>query len=1002
MCVLRRFVAAIAVLVALPAVSLAQATIAGTVRDTSGAVLPGVMVEASSPALIEKVRTAVTDGTGQYRIVDLRPGGYAVTFALPGFTTVRREGVELAGSFTATVNVELRVGALEETVTVTGESPIVDVQGTTRQRVLDQEVIAALPTGRNQFNLGVLIPGMSVSGSPDIGGSVGFDAATVLTVHGSKNDNQRLTQNGVVMNAPVAGGYGGAHEPNPSAIQEFTIDYSGISAELAEGGVRINSIPKDGGNTFHGTAFGSFANDTLQDDNFTDELRGRGLRYGNPIDRNWDFNPGFGGPIRRDRLWFFASYRNNGAWNYVPGMFYNLNTNDPTSWTYEPDLSKPISRQHTYNTGSLRLTLQANQQNKVAFSYQGQVYCQCANGVSATTAPEAGYERRWPLMNTWITEWTAPMTSRLLVEGVVLHSEQRWAHSEMWVSKSMFGQTGINPAMISVTDTGGAIPGLMYRARDSYLNGGNSFSNLRGAVSYITGAHAVKVGANVNTGRNGPNYTYSLQPVSYRFNNGIPNRLTQRADDFSVESRYTELGVYAQDKWTVERLTVNAGVRYDHYRNGFPAQTIGPAPLFPNRNLSFPETSNLRWHDLTPRLGASYDLFGNGKTAAKVTLGKYLQGMPNGVAESLNPISTLVTNTTRGWVDSDRDYMADCDLTNPAANGECQGIANTNFGRPVSAAFAEDDLIRGWGLRHYNWEFSAGVQHEVLPRVSVDVGYFRRWYGNFQVVDNLAVGPEDFTSFSITAPADPRLPNGGGYTISDLFDIKPEAFGRPGQYRIQLSDDFGRRIEHWNGVDAGVNVRLGGGAVLQGGLSTGRTSTDDCEVVKQIGRTGFGSALSGFNASPSDGPSTLYCHVDEAFQTQVKFIGSYVIPRIDVQVAGTFQSRPGPQLSASYNAAFADYAPSLGRVLAGGNVNSTVAVNLIEPGSMFGERLNVVDLRLNRILRAGRTRTSIGIDIYNALNVSTVLSQNNNFSAWQVPTSIVTPRFAKFNVTLDF
>jgi Carboxypeptidase regulatory-like domain len=1002
MSILKRTVIALVAAFVLPQAAMGQAIITGTVRDTSGAVLPGVSVEASSPALIEKVRTTVTDGSGQYRIIDLRPGVYAVTFSLQGFSTVKRDGIELAGSFTANVNAELRVGSLEETITVTGESPTVDVQATTRQRVLDEEIISTLPTGRNQFNLGVLIPGMGVSGAPDIGGSVGFDAATVLTIHGSKNDNQRLTQNGVVMNAPVAGGYGGGNDPNPTATQEFTIDYSGISAEAAEGGVRINFLPKDGGNDFRGTVFASFANDNLQSDNVTPELLARGLKYGNPIDRNWDVNPGFGGPIRPDKLWFYGSYRNNGAWNFVPGMFYNKNTNNPDAWTYEPDPSQPISRQHSYYSTTARLTLQATQQNKLAFSYQGQIYCQCANGVSATVAPEAGYERRWPMMNNFVMEWTAPVTNRLLLEAVGLHSEQRWAHNEMWITKQMFGQEGIDSRMISVTDTGGAIPGLMYRARDSYLHGGNSFTNTRAALSYVTGASALKTGFNINTGHNGPNYTYSLQPISYRFNNGVPNQLTQRADDFTVLSEYTEFGAFIQEKLTMRKLTLNLGARYDHYRNLFPAQTIGPTVLDPSRNLSFPETPNLRWHDLTPRLGASYDLFGTGKTAVKVTLGKYLQGMPNGVAESVNPISTLVTNTTRGWLDADRDYVADCDLTNPAVNGECQAIANANFGKPISAASADPNLLRGWGLRNYNWEFSTGVQHEVLPRVSVDIGYFRRWFGNFQVVDNLAVMPADFQEFSIVAPVDPRLPDGGGYTVPGLYDIRPEAFGRPGSYLIQLSDNFGSQIEHWNGFDFNASARLPNSVMVQGGVSTGRTTMDDCDVVKTIGRTSFGSALSGFNASPSDGPSPLYCHVDTAFQTQVKLIGSYTVPRIDVQIAGTFQSRPGPQLAANYNAPLSVYGPSLGRIISGGNVNSTVAVNLIEPGTMFGERLNVLDLRFNKVLRMGATRMLVGVDLYNAMNTSAVLSQNNNYAAWQVPTAIVTPRFAKFNVTFDF
>jgi hypothetical protein len=1000
---MKRFVSVVSFLmwvVVLPSVAYAQASIAGVVRDTSGAVLPGVTVEASSPALIEKSRSVVADAAGQYRIVDLRPGTYTVTFTLTGFNTVQREGIELAGSFTANVNIEMRVGAVQETVTVRGESPIVDVQGTTKQRVLDQDIISTLPTARGQFNLGGLIPGASTS--LDVGGSLGFDAATGLTIHGSRSDSQRLTINGVQMNAPVFGGYGGGNDPSPSSVQEFTIDYSAISAESFMGGVRINFVPKDGGNSYRGTVYASFANQSLQADNFTQELRDRGLVFGSKIDKNWDVNPGFGGPIKRDRLWFYGSFRSNGAWNFVPGMFYNKNTNNPNAWTYEPDTSQPITRPYSYRTLSGRLTWQATPRNKFTLSEQDQVYCECENAVSSTTSPEAGQERRWPVMHSVVGEWSAPLTSHLLVETVVLWSQQKWSHNPQWESRPAFGQTGIDPRMISVTDTGGPIPGLTYRARSTYLYGGNMFVNYRASISYITGSHAFKVGLNGANGRNGPNGTYELQPVSFRFNNGVPNQLTERADFFAVETDYNEPGAYAQDRWTKGPLTLTAGVRFDHYGNRFPAQTLGPAPLFPNRNLSFPETENVSWSDLTPRLGASYDLFGNGRTAVKVSLGKYLQGQPLGVAESTNPINALITNTTRGWVDGNRDFVPDCDLLDPLANGECQAMLNSNFGNTVNIAVkADPDLLTGFGKRNYNWEFSTSVQHQVARNVSVDVGFFRRWYGNAQVADNLTVSPTDFNPYSVTAPLDPRLPGGGGYVIDGLYDLNPAVFGRPAAYLIELSDKVGEQIEHWNGVDASVNIRLAGRALLQGGLSTGRTSTDSCAVRSQIGNTNVGSALGGFSASNNDSPSTLYCRNPGSFVTQVKLIGSYTFP-LGVRVAATFQSTLGSSLSATYNAPFSAYGPSLGRVIAGGNVNSTVGVNLIAPDTMFGERLNQLDLRVSKILKSGRTNTSVGVDFYNALNVSTVLSQNNSFAAWQVPTSIVTPRFAKFNVSFDF
>ena len=323
-----------------PALAFAQAELTGAVRDASGAVLPGVTVEAASPALIEKVRAVVTDGNGVYRIVDLRPGPYTMTFTLPGFSTSRREGLELSGSATYVVNAEMRVGALEETITVTGEAPVVDVQTVTRQQVITHDVIDAIPTGRNYYSLGVLIPGVS-SNATDVGGSTG-DAMAQLTVHGSRPSSQRLTQNGVsTAGLSGSGGFAGT-VPNVSAAAEVTIDTNAASAELATGGVRINFIPRDGGNQVSGSVFFNYAHeDFLQADNYTERVQGLGLTAPGKIKKNWDFAPALGGPVRRDRLWYYLTARYNGAQNYAAGMYHNRNAWDPAKWTYEPDTSRP-------------------------------------------------------------------------------------------------------------------------------------------------------------------------------------------------------------------------------------------------------------------------------------------------------------------------------------------------------------------------------------------------------------------------------------------------------------------------------------------------------------------------------------------------------------------------------------------------------------------------------------------------------------------------------------
>jgi hypothetical protein len=1003
----KAFVVLIAVLF-FPIAASAQATIAGAVKDASGAVLPGVTVEASSPALIEKVRTVVTDGTGQYRIVDLRPGAYTVTFTLPGFSTVKREGVELTGSFVATIDAEMRVGAIEETITVTGETPIVDVQSATRQRVLDAAIIDTIPTNRTHYSLTVLIPGITTT-SQDVGGAAGNQQGATMSIHGGRGDDMRVTQSGISLGTLVTGGAKSANTYNMGAVQEVTIDYAAASAELGQGGVRVNLIPKDGGNSFKGTGFFNFANNKMQDDNYTQGLKNRGLRAPDALEKLWSINPGFGGPLKRDRLWFYGSYQNNGAYNRVAGMFYNKNANNPNAWTYEPDTGRPAINHGTWGDAQFRVTWQASPRNKIGVTYDRNFQCNCPGDMSATTAPEAGWDRRYPYMANTIADWSSPATSRVLLEAVVIH---RWEKFETHPAP------GVNPAMISVTDQ---FNNLTYRVRQTTGTNNPEFVYYRAAMAYVTGAHAFKVGFN-NGWHALRTTTTDVQPVSYRVNSAsgvpVPNQITLRATPHSLLGTVkSDGGIFVQDKWTIDRVSLYGGLRYDFDIVHYPEQHLGPGALVPSRNLTLPERDGISWKDLTPKMGASYDLFGNGKTAVKGSANKYVagQGLSGPFGASLNPVNLLVLQTTRNWNDANRNFVPDCDLTNPAANGECAAMANANFGNSVPGNTYDPDTLTGWGKRPYNWEFSAGVQHEIVPRVSVDVGYFRRIFGNFVVTDNRAVSAADYNTFSITAPSDPRLPNGGGYTVAGLYDVTPAKFTAPTDNYLTFSDNYGKQTEHWNGVDVSALARLTNGVLLQGGVSTGRTTTDVCEVAAKVPEAlfGLGSTATGSIGAPSglvfasagSPPSNVwtplqFCRQQSPFLTQAKGLASYTIPRIDVQFSAAFQSIPGPVVAANYVATNAVVVPSLGRPLAGGAANITV--NILEPGALYIERLNQLDIRIGKIIRFGRARSTVSLDVYNLLNRDTVLTENPTFTTWRTPQSILTARFAKVGVQIDF
>jgi hypothetical protein len=993
--------------VLVPAVARAQASITGVVQDSSGAVLPGVTVEAASPALIEKVRTAVSDGSGQYRIIDLRPGTYTVTFTLPGFNTFKRDGIELTGTFTATVNAELRVGELAETITVTGESPIVDTQNTNQQRVLTKDVLDSIPAGRNATNFARLIPGMT--GTNDIGGSNNLNL-TSLAVHGGRTISQRVHIDGQAIGSASGAGESTNFQPDITSTQELSVTYAAGNAEQAFGGVQINLVPKEGGNTFKGSVFFAGANSSFQGHNLTDELKAQGLTATDRINVIRDLNPGMGGPIMRDKLWFFSAARWQATKTYLAGIWLNKNAGDPTKWNYDPDYDNQAQLPLTQWSANTRLTWQITPRNKVSGFHdeQGRKWDQ----MSATRSPEAPQHYDFPSTRLTTGAYSSPVTSKLLIDIRANAGKQdfddRYPDPSNTNGPLEFGKPlpAVYKSLITVTEQGGIIPGLIYRgagqssATQPFIHNRSWVFGIQGAVSYVTGAHAMKFGVSDAWAERDVTYNAFDYNMTFRFNNGVPNQLTQQATPYRFINKIDgEFGVFAQDRWTIKRLTINAGLRYDSLQMNFPESHLGPGLLVPTRDITLPYTEYIRWKDIQPRIGVVYDLFGTGKTAVKANMSDYVipQRTSNDYSTMGNPVNALAQLVPRSWNDSTfpvgdprrQNYWPDCDLLNPLANGECGQLTDVNFGKPIASTQSDTDMTRGWNKRPKEREYELSVQHQLMPRLGLDVGYFRREFSNFTVVDNRAVGPENYSPYSITAPVDPRLPDGGGYVISGLQNLNPDKVGQVNNL-FTLARKYGDQYEHWNGVDVSMNYRPAPGIMVQGGTSTGRTSTDNCEVVRAVPE----SAIAGSSNSP------LYCHVDTPYLTQFKMIGTYTVPKVDVLVAATVTSLPGPTITSNYVASNALIQPSLGRPLSGGAAN--VTIGLVSPGEMYGDRINSMDLRLQKIFRFEDRRLNVGVDIYNALNASDPVTLNNNYATWLRPQQILLPRFAKISVMLDF
>jgi hypothetical protein len=999
----------------LPAVVYAQGAITGVVKDASGGVLPGVIVDAASPVLIERIRSVVTDDHGQYRIVDLRPGIYSITFSLVGFSTVVREGVELSGTFVASVNTELRVGALEETITVTGETPIVDVQSAKVQQTMSKETLSAIPSSRNAAGIQSLVPGMS--NTTDSGGITGVMSGAAGSIHGGRANDSRTYSDG--NNTGWAGGNaGGGNTPNVAGAQEVVLSTSGGLGEAETSGVILNVIPRDGGNTFSGQFTGSGANDKMQGSNYTQSLQDQGLKTPSNLLKVYDINPMGGGRLVEDKLWFYLTYRQTGGQRTVPGMWINKNAGNPNAWLVDFDKTKPAFDDTLERNGIMRLTWQISPRNKVAGHWSEQyTSSSIKGGGTGTVTPEASTYTLFKPSHINSVSWSSPVSSRLLMEAGWGSYQARYRNPGPRVDGTF------NPRMIRVNTTDGEIPNLNSR-QPAGVGGGFNYhligglANLRASISYVTGAHNLKFGYQGGFGNPSQHYTYFNELILVRMTGGAPNRLTQVVSNanstIDIVRNLIPTSFYGQDQWTTGRLTLQGGARYDHLLTSYPDSFFGgagynaSAPIlidYPSRS-----TQGVKWDDVSIRTGAAYDLFGNGKTAVKFNLGKYMEAFSATNTDlDLNPLIRNTISTTRTWTDSNKDFVVNCDLANKEKNGECAAMDNKNFGTANFTRSYDPAFVTGSGVRPYNWGLGLSLQQEVLPRVSVNVGYVRNWWGNWYAVDNRSTNLSDYTPFSIVAPVDSRLPGGGGRVVSGLYNLTLAKVGAVDEL-AQSANNFAKMSENWQGVDVNVVARLRNGLTVQGGTSTGRRLQDACAVRAIIPEYGAGStglannSIGGATAGNAMSVVNPYCRIVEPYLTEVKGLATYLVPKLGVQVSGTWSSIPGADLAANYTVtnAIANAGPQpLGRNLSAGNVT----VNLIAPATYYAPRRTNFDFRLAKVVRYGRTRTQVGVDIFNATNTDVVTTFNQAFvagGAWLTPTAIQPARYLKVSAQIEF
>jgi hypothetical protein len=968
----------------------AQSAITGLVRDATGAVLPGVTVEASSPVLIEKVRSVVSDADGRYTIVDLRPGVYSVTFALTGFNTLKREDVELPGNFTMTLNADLRVGGLAETLTVTGASPIIDVQNTQRTQVVTRELLDALPSARNLTGLAALMPGVRMTNT-DVGGNQQMEQVYMVT-HGSRLSDSTVQMDGMAMNSLLTDNQVQAYFSDASHA-EVTYQTSGLGADVSGGGVKINMIPKEGGNRLSGSAFIGGTDGSWQSNNVTPDLTARGLKGGNRIDHIYDVNFGLGGPIVKDKLWFFASYR-------------KFSTNDIVANAFYKDGSPAVEEQGIQNQ-MVRLTWQMTPKNKLT-AYHDRYPKYKLHELGAFYDPATAAYRRdqhHALYATGQVKYTSTLTSKLLLEsGFATNIEYLTILTQPGIAQPRFSPawyTNIGKYDLTTTQAYDGVPAPTYGIFPAkYVTSAG--------LSYVTGSHAIKTGMQWGFGyfRNDRDVNGDL--IQY-YLNGVPSSVAvQNTPVTDHEVLHADMGIYAQDSWTRKQLTLNMGVRFEYFNGALAAQEAGAGRFVPVRQLA--EVPNLpNWKDIAPRFGASYDLFGNAKTALKGTVNRYMAGQGLGFAQRYNPM--YFQSDVRTWRDVDlipgtsipSGQVLPTNGDNIAEDNEIGPPNNKSFGQPILQRRPDPNIGR-----EYDWEYTAAVQHELLQGLQVSATWIRRDTYNMTRTTPTQFAASDYNIINIVNPLD-----GTSIPIYNLNPLKNGLLDRVDTN----STDSNLRSLNYHGFELGATGRFHG-ATFFGGWTMDKRILVHCDEIENWGNLAgpqSSSPLYPAGATNTNQPKSDYQYCDQAklnipFFHEFKLSGSYLLPWWGIQTNAAFQSYPGAQLPTRWNLTRTTVYPANckapctpGALVIPNLTLANYAVDLTPPGTDYYLRQNQLDWGLRKLFKVKQYTFSAQMDLFNALNSSYVQTQLVNLGpTLGTPTKILQPRLLRLAMQMRF
>ena len=998
-------------ILSMSSLAAAQSTISGQVKDTSGAVIPGASVEAASEALIERSRVVTTDSEGRYAIVDVRPGTYAVTFTAAGFNTVKQQ-VEVPAGVAVTVDANMRVGSVQQTVEVQASAPTVDVQDVSHPEVLTRTEIDALPTARNIQSVGSYIPAVHLN-IPDVGGSQQIQQ-TYMTTHGSPPNHDVVLLDNMLVNTTQSDGQIQTYVEN-ELIQEATYSTVSNPVEASGGGVYVNLVPKDGGNTLHGEFFGAYVNHSFVGKNLDSTLIARGITVQPGINQIEDFDGSLGGPFVKDKLWFLLSGRKQQTYQVSPLC---VNNGSPC-----------IDRSRIY-TGHFRLTWQANAKNKFSAMWmrdfkrtEDEAVTNTTNGVAADFQATT---QRIPAMY-YITQekWTGTITPKLLLEaGFSLDKLDYNVRYQDGQTQVPFSPLWYSDVLLQDT-----VKNLRYNVgTQQQLYNFDRFV-VQGGGLYVTGSHEIKFGIQDSWG---PAYqqTFMNGDLYAIEASGVPTSVTVY-DTPIVNKPYlnADLGIYVQDTWKWKRLAVTPGIRWEYLSNQINPESAPAGRFVPARD--FPAVTCKTYKGIScfknwaPRLGLVYDLFGNHKTALKAGVGKYNTPLVANNLQALNPM--LLASQSRKW------------NTGGCTGPTCYPLDN-QIGAAPAGAFGTltkrsmDPHYR----REYNIQYTVGLQQEIRKGLTLNFNWVRRDDYQQEQILNLAVPSSAWTAFTITNPLD-------GTPIT-MYNLDPFFVGQP-SVLYQTNAPRSLRRNSYNGFETSVTGRLPRGAFVFAGW------TIDHELSRQCDET------AGFMNQLNDPNWLRYCdwygemHQDLGqvpslpFRSEFKLQGNLPL-WYRFEIGASLYSDPVYNTNfTANNVPFVPYGvtnpetvfagaeqgfkevywtltsttryptncncPTPGGFVDQGLAQGSETIMLVAPGSRLTPRLTQLDVAIRRaFLFHERWTVKLEGQIFNILNANTVYNEAQTLGTsvtpfvsgglGGTPTAILNPRMLRLAVQFKF